>query len=111
MFQDDFCQQVFEVLVEIFRKECQNRLGRGQVSEDCHPGEAVQSLEQLQERRGAMGSDEQGAGGRGRGACHTLAPSFKLSPRSPEALAQTLMPTCLGPPPSSPVASKTDGAA
>lgn len=85
MFQDDFCQQVFEVLVEIFRKECQNRLGRGQVLEDCHPGEAVQSLEQLQERRGAMGSDEQGAGGRGRGACHTLAPSFKLSPRSPEA--------------------------
>lgn len=62
MFQDDFCQQVFEVLVEIFRKECQNRLGRGQVSEDCHPSEAVQSLEQLQERRGAMGSDEQGAG-------------------------------------------------
>ena len=46
VFQDDFCQQVFEVLVEIFRKECQNRLGRGQVSEDCHPSEAVTSREQ-----------------------------------------------------------------
>lgn len=50
MFQDDFRQQVFEVLVEILRKESQNRLGRGQVVEGRQPGEAVQSLEQLQDR-------------------------------------------------------------
>lgn len=50
MFQDDFCQQVFEVLVEIFWKEGQNGLGRGQVPEGHQPGEAVQSLEQLQDR-------------------------------------------------------------
>lgn len=52
MFQDDFCQQVFEVLVEIFWKESQNRVGRGQVPEGHQPSEAVQSLEQLQDKEG-----------------------------------------------------------
>lgn len=47
VLQDDFCQQVFEVLVEIFWKESQNRLSRGQVTEGHQPSEVVQSLEQL----------------------------------------------------------------
>lgn len=50
MLQDDFRQQVFEVLVEVFRKESQNRFCRGQVTECHQPGEAVQSPEQLQEK-------------------------------------------------------------
>lgn len=37
--------------MEIFWKESQNRLGRGQVTECHQPSEAVQSLEQLQDRR------------------------------------------------------------
>lgn len=55
MFQDDFCQQVFEALVEILRKESQNRFSRGQVAEGHQPGEAVQGLEQLQGRQSGHG--------------------------------------------------------
>lgn len=55
MFQDDFCQQVFEALVEILRKESQNRLSGGQVAEGHQPGEAVQGLEQLQGRQSGHG--------------------------------------------------------
>ena len=110
MFQDDFCQQVFEVLVEIFRKECQNRLGRGEVTEHSQPGEAVQGLEQLRGRRGAWVVRGTGTGDRApypaaKRACRTLPLSLTRGLRSPEALgAQPLMPTCLGLPPSSPVA-------
>ena len=62
MFQDDFRQQVFEVLVEIFREESQNRLGGGQVTKHHQPGEAVQSLEQLQERWEPWALRESGRG-------------------------------------------------
>ena len=109
VFQDDFCQQVFEVLVEIFRKECQNCLGRGEVAEHSQSGEAVQGLEQLRGRRGAWAVRGTGTGGRapsaaGKRACHPP-PSLKMGLRSPEAPgAGLLMPTCLGPPPSSPAA-------
>lgn len=65
MFKDDFCQQVFEVLVEVFRKESQNRLSRGQVTERRQPGEAVQGLEQLQDRWGAPGGEEEWGRGQG----------------------------------------------
>lgn len=51
MLQDDFCQQIFEVLVEIFWKKSQNRFGRGQVPEGHQPSEVVQRLEQLWEKR------------------------------------------------------------
>lgn len=64
MLQDDFCQQVFEVLVEIFRKESQNRLSRGQVTEGHQPSEVVQSLEQLWDRRGSPAAEGQEQGGR-----------------------------------------------
>lgn len=110
VFQDDFCQQVFEVLVEIFRKECQNCLGGGEVTEHGQPGEAVQGLEQLRGRRGAWAVRGTGTGDRapspaGKRACCTLPLSLTLGLRSAEALgAQLLMPTCLSPPPSSLVA-------
>lgn len=90
VFQDDFCQQVFEVLVEIFRKESQNRLGRGQVTECRQPGEAVQSLEQLQDRRGALGGEEKWGRGQGTGlyplpATHCHSHSMESQVRRPVA--------------------------
>lgn len=80
--------------MEIFRKESQNRLSRGQVPEHHQPGEAVQSLEQLQDRWGALGSEKWGRGwGQGskplllgRGP-DKLCQSLKLSPVHPEAFA------------------------
>lgn len=42
VFQEDFCQQIFEVLVEVFRKESQNCLSEGQITKHCQPGEAAQ---------------------------------------------------------------------
>lgn len=38
--------------MEIFWKESQNRFSRGQVPEGHQPSEAVQSLEQLQDKEG-----------------------------------------------------------
>lgn len=88
MFQDDFCQQVFEVLVEVFRKEGPDGLSRGQVTEGCQPGEAVQSPEQLRDRWGALGGEERGTGHRGQGSTPCLphtASVIQQSPTSPEA--------------------------
>lgn len=67
VLQDDFRQQVFEVLVEIFRKKSQNCLSRGQITEGHQPSEVVQSLEQLQDREGSTAAEGWGQEGTRRG--------------------------------------------
>lgn len=61
--------------MEIFRKESQNRLSRGQVTEGHQPGEVVQSLEQLQDREGSPVAEGQGrrvqAEGQGWSSAHS----------------------------------------